>query len=249
MHKHTITALDSLTNQLYDQEAEHFHQTRAVAWEGWQHCLRHMPSTKKLRVADIGCGNGRFGVFLRENISPNREIEYFGLDTSRKLLEIAQQQLSQLPTMTATFNNCNIVEHLLQEKPFLIPNAQFDLVVAFGLLHHIPSFELRQQLLKQLAANVAAKGVLIVSFWQFATEQRFLDKAVDPATLGIRPTELEPGDFILPWDTSATYRYCHHCNTEELDQLVAISELRVLDSFLADGKSGKLNQYLVLQKA
>lgn len=63
---------------------------------------------------------------------------------------------------------------------------------------------------------------------------------------------LEPGDYFLPWqDDRRALRYCHHFEDAEIDQLVAslpAGIVREAARFSADGRSGNLNRYLVLER-
>ena len=61
---------------------------------------------------------------------------------------------------------------------------------------------------------------------------------------------LEAGDFVLGWqDRPGAYRYCHHFSAAEIDRLVdAVPEARLVARFGADGRTGTLNEYLVLRR-
>ena len=61
-----------------------------------------------------------------------------------------------------------------------------------------------------------------------------------------------PNDYLLGWqDTQGPHRDCHHFDEPEIERLLAMS---VADSagvlvsrFEADGKTGNLNEYVVLR--
>jgi hypothetical protein len=60
---------------------------------------------------------------------------------------------------------------------------------------------------------------------------------------------LESGDFLLSFgDKNGAPRYCHDFDESEFDQLVSATGLRLMDDFEADGRSGDLNRYAVLQR-
>src|SRR5690606_31558787 len=104
-----------------------------------------------------------------------------------------------------------------------------DVVTAFGLIHHLPSFELRQQLVEALLNLIRPGGVLILAAWQFMTVERLKEKVINPQTLSLNPADLEPRDYILDWERGAhSYRYCHWVTPEELQQLLqpALSQKR-----------------------
>ena len=122
MQKTTIKTLAALTNRMYAEESTHFNDTRTNAWTGWKECLAYVPTTNPLHVLDVGCGNGRFGAFLRENISVNREIEYVGIDTNLELLNFAQESLKKNQHLSATFVQLDLIERMLAEKPVFQSN-------------------------------------------------------------------------------------------------------------------------------
>ena len=66
----------------------------------------------------------------------------------------------------------------------------------------------------------------------------------------LRLPTLDQGDFILGWKNKPNaYRYCHHFAEEEIDALAASVADRadVAARFLADGRTGDMNSYLVLR--
>ena len=71
------------------------------------------------------------------------------------------------------------------------------------------------------------------------------------ATLGIDTSQLEEHDHFLGWQTDPSpLRYCHHFPEAEVDELVASvgTVAREVARYSADGSSGTLNRYLVLEK-
>jgi SAM-dependent methyltransferase len=138
----------------------------------------------------------------------------------------------------------------------------FDLVVAFGLLHHVPGFETRARLLAALADCTAPKGIFAVTLWRFGEKSlwpRFEGRVVswgdynrrtaDP-TEAIDLSQLEAGDYLLRWgdsDGDGPLRYCHYTDDAERDALLSRLPLEVIDHYTEDGRSKDLNEYLILQ--
>ena len=56
---------------------------------------RTLPAARPLRLLDVGCGNGRCGVFLSRVAAPG--IDYTGIDSSPGLLERARERTAPLP--------------------------------------------------------------------------------------------------------------------------------------------------------
>ena len=133
------------------------------------------------------------------------------------------------------------------------------LTVCFGFMHHVPDGTLRRAVLDALVDATAPDGIVAVSFWRFMDDPRLARKAraadgaaaADPPFEGFSPAALEPGDHFLGWqDDPRPLRYCHHFDEAEIDELASsvASQARETARFSADGASGTLNRYLVLQK-
>jgi SAM-dependent methyltransferase len=134
-----------------------------------------------------------------------------------------------------------------------VPAGAFDLLVVFGLLHHVPGRETRAKLLTTLARGLGPAGTLIVTFWQFGARERFQKKFRSWESFNrksrrpIDLTQLEAGDQLLSWGEDPTaQRYCHFISPEEAQLLLSNLKLRCLDAFSADGTTGDLNQYYLL---
>ncbi len=248
MRDSTILHLNRLTHSLYQAENRSFNATRLQYWQGWKSCTPFFPNKAQLKILDLGCGNGRFARFSRENTPSTTEIEYWGIDNNQELLSHAIEQTSHLEKLTSSWKKIDLVEELVTEKlSDQLPKNYFDLILAFGILHHIPSLNLRQKFMTSIGEWCNKPGVCIVTFWQFGNEERFTSKQLNPSHFGIDPAELEPGDMLLPWgQNNQNARYCHASTKEEQQELIRTINLPVLSTFAADGKTGTLNQYYVL---
>lgn len=61
---------------------------------------------------------------------------------------------------------------------------------------------------------------------------------------------MPPNDYLLGWqDTQGLYRYCHHFDEPEIERLLAAvaDSAELVSRFEADGKTGNLNEYVVLR--
>lgn len=238
MHPETRRALNAINQAFYATTAAEFDQTRGSAWAGWERLLPHLPARVPLRVLDVGCGNGRFGLFLRERLPT--AIAYHGMDSSPALLERARAALTGQTDLTMTLEARDIVENP--------PDAgTCDLLGLFGVLHHIPGAAERQALVRLLAERVAPGGLLAFATWRFAENDR-LRARIEPW-----PDELagrvEAGDYLLDWRRGATaLRYCHAVDDAEQDALVRASGLTEIERFRADGQDQRLNAYSLLRR-
>lgn len=256
-----IRKLNQLNQDFYQKVAPDFDNSRQYSWDGWKQLLPIFTQEavrNHFTVVDLGCGNGRFGLFLDKQF-PQLRINYIGLDTNPFLLQQAKVSLDR-SNMLYSLHHFDIVEELLAgtfhttlskllgnkvKGPFIY--------VAFGVLHHLPSHTLRQQFVTNLTTGLDVHhqpSAIVVTVWQFMNDEQQQKKISDPSNVGIKTEELEPNDYILSWNRGVeAYRYCHHLDEQELLALELSVTNYQLTTFLADGKSGQLNRYLVLTKS
>ena len=191
---------------------------------------------------------------------PQVDWSFFAIDNCEPLVETGQE----IVAMNVHFTCEDIIGNLLEglpaaepaNTPALAAAVPFALVVSFGFLHHIPSFELRRQFLIEALNQVKPDGHLVVSCWQVMNDPSRRAKvehthaeALDPTHFG--PDDLEPGDYLLGWKNEpGNYRYCQHFTGEEIDRLIVALEphASVVESFSADGKTNNLNRYVVFKR-
>lgn len=111
---------------------------------------------------DAPCGVGRATVFLAE-----RGYQTTGIDLGNGAIQSARQQIDQ-SSATATIEKADLVD-----LPYR--NNQFDAVLCFRLIHHLPTSAHRQQIIAELC-RVSGRYVLIsyLSPWSFTSAKRFL---------------------------------------------------------------------------
>lgn len=271
MQQETIKMLNQLNRDFYQRVADDFSESRQYYWSGWQKIplffKKNQQNAKKIQVLDVGCGNARFAKFLKKN---NFNFNYIGIDNSAKLLKIAQDTL-QKEAISAELIEFDLIDHYLANQQITWPVAEkFDLIVVFGLTHHLPSAQLRLQFFQSLAKLLKKDALLVVSNWQFAVDKRFqkniISRQKNQPTSKINTSpiiklqkilnKLEKNDYLLDWrqttqksngDTSI--RYCHYLDEKNSKILFKKADLKIVDQFFADGKSQRLNQYFVLKKA
>lgn len=228
MDEATVQYLNALNREFYRITANEFDATRGQPWPGWERLLPLLPSP--LSVLDVGCGNGRFGVFLSQHVEV---LAYHGIDNNAVLLAHARQNLP-----VGVFWEMDIVEQPPQ-------TGAYDLVALFGVMHHVPGAQRRQQLLRQLAERVAPGGLLAFACWRFYEFERFRQRIVPwPDTV-----QVEAHDYLLDWRRGErALRYCHYVDDDEHAALVEASGLEEIATYRADGFSGTVNRYSILKR-
>ena len=246
MNINTIKKLNKLNEDFYKITASDFDSSRQYFWQGWHQLTEHLDHFNQLKLLDLGCGNGRFYQFIKENF-PDKKLDYLGIDNSVELLTFAQNKSNVAKNFQ--LQELDVISSLINKEDFIAEN-NFDVVVSFGVFHHIPSFDLRLKMLKYLSSKINDKGVIIISLWQFMKYERFRKKVTDDAELKkMNLSDLEKNDFIIDWKRGENaLRYCHFFDNDEQNRLVKQSGLKLIKFFEADGKEEDVNSYLILKK-
>jgi SAM-dependent methyltransferase len=250
MDRQTQLALNEINRRFYRAIAREWSDKRAYPWPGFARILARLPAADgggAPQVLDVGCGDGRFAAYLAANAAP--PVEYLGVDFCDELLAHARaRELGAAYQFEAR-------DFVAAEA--LPPSAagQFALIALLGVLHHVPGRAAREGLVRALAARLAPRGVLALTFWRLPDDPRFPSRVVDLASYNARaeqplaPDQLEPGDTLLRWgDAGAPPRYCHFPDASEVLQLLAATGLRPLERFRADGRGEQLNEYALLTR-
>jgi SAM-dependent methyltransferase len=250
LDERTVRALADINRAFYHDSAAEFGATREASWPGW---ARLLPWTEKRGLAakpdvlDVGCGNGRFAAFLDDEAIA---CDYLGVDASAPLIEAARRR--RLTRVRARYAIQDFIAGSLEG---VLASRAFDLIVLFGVLHHVPGGARRRALLAGLAQRLRAGGLLALTAWQFAAFRRFRERlrpweefnrdAAEPIDL----SQLEAGDHLLVWgdEDRAGLRYCHFAADAEIRRLLDPLPLTCVDTYSADGRGGELNRYFILR--
>lgn len=252
----TAGTLAHLTSTFYEQVAPSFSATRQAPWQGWQRVIDEMetPHAHTLTVLDLACGNLRFERFLGEALASGRiaaqRAHVRALDCCDALVHDASPA-----SVEVNYTHLDVAETLLAGADLgaYVGKGTFDLSVCFGFLHHLAMPEHRTRVLTALAQSLAPGGIAAVTFWQLSQSPRLLAKAQATTAQAAQALDLHglaTGDYLLGWqDRTDVLRYCHDFSEEEIDALAdAVSPYaRERARFSADGATGTLNRYLVLQ--
>ncbi len=257
MDERTAAALARLNRAFYERFAEEFSRTRRRPWPGWERLLQVVApalSGRRSAILDAGCGNGRFAAVPEQRLGP--DLDYLGVDASPALLRIARAGSAGVRS-----GRRFLALDLVADAGASLPPGPFDLVAALGLLHHVPGAGRRRNLVAALARRVAPGGFLALAFWQFGDRERFRRRIVPWAAYNrtvsqpIDPIQLDEHDVLLAWGDAETdplaagrVRYCHWTTPAEAEALGRATALDPADRFRADGDTGDLNLYYLLQR-
>lgn len=245
-----VQKLLTINREFYQDFADSFSQTRQRIQHGILLILNDLPCHGN--YLDLGCGNGALAL---EWDRQRRSGFYLGMDFSRKLLDSAKKKLETVrmsPNLLVDFFQADLVydEWDLKVKPYA-----WDGILAFAVLHHIPSNALRLKLLKRIKQLLALEGQFIFSVWQFQNSPKLLARQIKWETVGLTKADVETGDTLIDWrsdvkdETSRVgLRYVHLFSRNELAELAAQSGFQILDQFDSDGFNGKLGHYEIWRK-
>ncbi len=240
MNSATAARLIALNREFYDQFGDAFSATRGRLQPGVLRILDSLRGDES--ILDLGCGNGEVA---RELARRGHRAPYLGLDFSLPLLRAAD---SPLTGFQAEFREVDLTQLSVNSQQLSVPE-HWSLITAFAVLHHIPSEELRLNLLHTVHGLLTDTGRFILSNWQFLNSEK-LKARIQPWELaGITSADVDAGDHLLDWKRGGTgLRYAHHFSAEELSALAERTGFRVVDSFLSDGEGGRLGLYQVWVK-
>ena len=186
----TIQKLKELNNAFYQENHASFSQTRGHAWDGWERMLESLPVPPST-VLDVACGNMRFKGFIDERAA--MKPAYYGVDSCAALVPAA---------LRGSLQELDLIDELANgtlAKGLQAPSC--DLTVCFGFMHHLPSYALRESLIRALTDKTTQGGTVVVSFWQFAADDAQRAKAQNSTRQALKTidVDLEEGDYLLGW--------------------------------------------------
>lgn len=243
MDQTLVNRLNQINRDFYRLTVQDFDESRGRPWPGWKRLLPYLTALDApIRVLDVGCGNGRFGRFLARNLDSG--IHYHGLDHTPALLDAARAAFANI------LPDAVLEERDIVERP--PDTGQYDLVVLFGVLHHVPGYAGRCALLQALANRVAPGGLLVFTCWCFYEYERFRRRIIAwPADWAV-DLNVEPGDYLLDWQrghaANTALRYCHYVDETENAALDAATGLKLIETFRADGHTDDINRYSLLRR-
>jgi 2-polyprenyl-3-methyl-5-hydroxy-6-metoxy-1,4-benzoquinol methylase len=231
--------LIAINREFYARFGEQFSVTRQRLQPGVRKILDLIPDD--ISVLDLGCGNGHF---LHELAGRGHKAPLLGVDFSLPLLRAAESSPG------VEFREVDLVKLSTFGDQLLAVNGPWSVVTMFATLHHIPSTEMRLDILRTVRKLLKANGKFILSNWQFLNSAKLRSRIQAWDKVGINESDLDEGDYLLDWRSGGEgLRYAHQFSAEELLGLADQTEMRVTDSFLSDGDGSNLGLYQVWEPA
>ncbi len=221
------------TEKDYDILAQDYTRTRSFIPDNIRGLADYVLEGEK--VLDSGCASGRFFEVLKD-----KKIDYFGIDISKELIEIAKKRYPQA--------NFQVTDAL--NLPF--PDNFFDKVFSISVIHHIPSKELRIRYLKEIERVLKPEGLLVLRVWDFWRRKEGRKLILKYFILKlIGKSKLDFFDVFVSWKNSQkeviAQRYFHCFTKKSLIGLAKKSGFS-LEKLWQDGKDPRTNIYIIAKK-
>ncbi len=203
----------------YNNIAEEFSQTRQSGWKEFEVFLKYINNRQK--IADLGCGNGRFYDFLKKNC----QIRYIGLDNSKKLLKLAKDKFKN-------DTNVNFIEGNLLNTG--LENSSVGVVTAIASFHHLPGHKNRQKSLQEIYRILEKNGLLIISVWNlFQTKyKKYIWQARLKHILSLGKYDWR--DTFIPWGKTDIKRYYYAFKSKEVIKLLKKNNFNILETIIGN---------------
>ncbi|MFA5386955.1 MAG: methyltransferase domain-containing protein [Candidatus Paceibacterota bacterium] len=187
------------------------------------------------KVLDLGCANGRMIELFSQ-----RGAEYYGIDASEKLIEIAKKTYQKGRFQTGSALNL----------PF--EDNAFDKVYFISVLHHIPSGEFRQRCFSEIRRVLKPDGLMILRVWDLLRIGKGRKLFLKYAFLKLSgKTKIDFFDLMMPWkdfqQEEKAERYFHAFRIKELKKLAKSAGFET-EKIWREGKGRLANIYLIARK-
>jgi tRNA (uracil-5-)-methyltransferase TRM9 len=249
MDSATAPRLLALNRDFYERFGADFSATRQRLQPGVTRLLGTLTGDES--ILDLGCGNGELARTLARR---GHRGPYLGLDFSLSLLREAEPLpvgfSAKFLAVDLTSLNWEKERRKMKEVDPEHLNSYFSLITCFATLHHIPSRDMRLQLLRTIQKLLAPNERFILSNWQFLNSTKLRGRIQPWERIGLTQADVDDGDYLLDWRRGGEgLRYVHQFSEEELAELAEAVGFRVEESFYSDGEGGRLGLYQVWMKS
>ena len=228
MDKNYAKYLLDKTRRDYNLIAEEFSRSRDKLWEELRFLDGYVGDSE--RVLDLGCGNGRLYELFRK-----KNVDYYGIDISERLVELAKRRYPQAKFWAADALNLPFFDNF------------FDKVISIAVFHHVPSKESRLKFLKEAKRVLKPGGTFILIVWNLNSFNKSLMFLKYGLKKILKRSSLDFGDAFLPWGEEVL-RYVHRFSKGELIKLLGESGFKIEKLSILDRESSKESNILVTAK-
>lgn len=203
----------------YNQIADGFSATRQKPWPEMEEFQRFVAPGQK--VLDLGCGNGRLYQVLAE-----KSIEYYGLDLSENLIDVAKETFGQQENLHWSVGDMT--------QPLNFENKFFDTVFLIASFNHIPTEKLRQQVLAEIYRITKPGGWLVMTNWNLRAWHLLKKYRLWHLLWGGKLAGLNRGDTWIKWSYGGreiTERYYHAFTVGEIKKLAKSEGWQVMEQY------------------
>lgn len=226
--------LIELNRKFYDQFGESFSATRQRLQPGVKKILDSIQADES--VLDLGCGNGHFLHALHDR---GHQATLLGADFSLPLLREADS------TPGVEFRALDLMQLSAVSDQLSVADG-WDVITMFATMHHIPSREVRLDILQTVKKLLKPNGKFILSNWQFLNSGKLKARVQPWGRVGLSDSDVDEGDYLLDWRSGGEgVRYAHQFSEGELFGLAEQAQMKVEASFLSDGENGRLGLYQI----
>jgi ubiquinone/menaquinone biosynthesis C-methylase UbiE len=232
MKKNIVDKILQETETGYDRMAEKFSGTRNFFWPDLGFIRNHIPDVETHcnaslpRVLDFGCGNGRLLEILQD-----KNLEYYGVDISQKLIDLAK---IRYPKFSQNFAKTT------GQTSLAFPDNFFNHIVSVAVFHHLPDQKFRLAMAKELYRVTQPNGEIIVTvwnLWQSKYRKYIWNNFARKIFLG---SKLDFGDCEIPFknNTDEEFKRFHHVYTlKSLAELFTQAGFSVVETRVVNNKN------------
>lgn len=161
------------------------------------------------KILDLACGNGRLLEALK-----HKKVKYLGIDNSDKLIEIAKVNYPGYKFITG--------DMLFLDKA-VNDTDKYNYIFCLAALQHIPSRNLRLQVLRSIKKHLEDDGKVFISNWNLWSSKKRNKLIIHNIKKLFGLSKLDFNDLIFSWKNSkgekTGERYYHAFTKRELMSL------------------------------
>ena len=122
-----------------------------------------------MRVADIGCGMGYFSIPLARLVGDSGHVQ---------AIDLQPQQLKRVEKRARKSGMSSRITTTLAGKDSLLLNPDADFILAFAVIHEVPS---KEELFKQIYENLKPGGRILIAEPTHHVKQKAFDEEIEAA--------------------------------------------------------------------